>query len=406
MNRPKRVLALILAAESYVLMIALGVGGLTEVMGAPSPVLLFFEEAGFFFAFAGFPLVGWLILAKRPENRIGWVVLLVGGTLYNALGMMEITDRGFRSGTLSGVVVWLASVQNAWLPVLVIGLFVWFLVLFPDGTPTRSGWIVGRIALVVGVALGTARLLRPGPLDLSEDVVVDNAFGIDSLMWLDVFVPLGTLLLLACALFSFGSLVRRYRDAGPLVRKQVQWVVTPLGAFAVLFVTGVVLSEAQPDLRLPATIIIMSGFLVGFLGMAAGIGVAVFRYRLYEIDRIVSRTAGYGVVVAILVGVYAGSVLGLGAVARAITGESGDLVVALSTLLVAALFRPVAARVRDQVDRRFNRSRYDAARTVDAFAHRLRDEVDVVRLSNEVRGTVARVLAPRSVALWVREGGT
>jgi hypothetical protein len=152
----------------------------------------------------------------------------------------------------------------------------------------------------------------------------------------------------------------------------------------------------------------------GFLGQVAEVlstpgwfavaaGSAILRYRLYDIDRVVSRTASYAVLTVILASVYVAGVVGLGALARALTGDrAGDLVVAASTLAVAGLFGPLRRRVQALVDRRFNRARYDAQRTVEQLAHRLRDEVDLVSLETALRDAVAVSLQPAGVSLWLR----
>ena len=209
--------------------------------------------------------------------------------------------------------------------------------------------------------------------------------------WLDGLLEAAILLLAASTVTALLSLVLRYRRAQTAERKQLQWFL--LGA--VIAIAGVVAEFVHQG---PVSAVLL---LSGILALPGAIGVAVLRYRLYEIDRIASRTVSYAVVAGLLAAVYAGGVVGV----QAILPTSDNLAVAGSTLAAAALFNPLRRRVQAMVDRRFNRSRYDARRTVETFASRLSDQVDLVELHEELLSVVGRCLEPAAVSLWLRPVG-
>ncbi len=198
------------------------------------------------------------------------------------------------------------------------------------------------------------------------------------------------------------SLVVRYRRAAGIERQQYRWLTAALA-----FVVAAVVGGYIVGLLLPAageSGVVWLGAVVAFPLVPIAIGIAVLRYRLYEIDRIISRTIGWAIVTGVLAGAFALLVLGLTAVLQPFTGGN-TLAVAGSTLIVATLFAPVRGRVQRAVDRRFNRARYDAERTVAGFATRLRDDVSLERLEGNIRDVVSLTLAPTSVGLWMRERG-
>jgi predicted membrane-bound spermidine synthase len=205
---------------------------------------------------------------------------------------------------------------------------------------------------------------------------------------------------------AIASLIVRYRRAAQIERQQLKWfaavaILTGLGGAANIVTSSS--GSAAPTGTL-ATVNAVSGFMI-YVGLAllpVAIGIAILRYRLYEIDRLISRSISYGVLTAIVGGLFVGFILVFQAVLAPVT-RSNELAVAGSTLLAAALFQPLRRRVQRIVDRRFNRSRYDAERTVAAFAERLRDEVDLEQLVAEILATVRQTVEPSSVSLWLRE---
>jgi hypothetical protein len=202
-------------------------------------------------------------------------------------------------------------------------------------------------------------------------------------------------LVLACA----ASVVVRFRRAGGVERQQLKWLAFGAGQLALLLSSGLGLSRMWE--RVPQGISDLV-FGVSFAVIPVAIGVAILRYRLYEIDRLIHRTLVYGLLTALLGAVYAGLVLGLGQLFGRVGAQPRSWVVAGATLAVAALFQPARRRIQQAVDRRFNRRRYDAARTVEQFAARLRDQVDLDALSAELLAVVDQTMQPTQVSLWLR----
>ncbi len=191
----------------------------------------------------------------------------------------------------------------------------------------------------------------------------------------------------------------RFRRSRGVERQQLKWFVFAAALVAVSALSQAALAALSGPMAIPLASILL---VAGLSAYPIAIGVAVLRYRLYEIDRIISRTVTYGLLVAILAAVYATAVVGLGAAVTAVTGaQDSDLVVAASTLLAAGLFRPVGSRVQAVVDRRFNRTGYDARQAVETFARNVRDEVDLDRIRRETEQTAATAVQPTHVSVWL-----
>jgi hypothetical protein len=246
---------------------------------------------------------------------------------------------------------------------------------------------------VVWLAIATLVLntfseaFKPGRLG---EYPVDNPFGGGS--WITAVNNLGGLLMIAATLASFTSLVLRFRRSHGIERQQLKWVTTSVVLFLLTF-----LQPFTGDGNLSFTIL-----LFGLLIIASGVAVAMLRYRLYDIDVVINRALVYGSLTALLAGVYLGSVLLLQVVLESFTGGSG-LAVAASTLGTAALFGPLRSRVQGVVDRRFFRRKYDAARTLQRFGAKVRDEVDLDLLTAELRTVIAETMQPAHVSIWTRE---
>ena len=340
-----------------------------------------------------FATVGALLAWKRPENPIGWLLSAIG--LEYAVAVFSVFLAHFPRTVI--LASWLG-----FLYLLGFGLSVLVVLLFPTGTLPSRRWRPVAWAAVVGLAawvLGCAF----APTIVTTSPATPNPVGVTGPAG-DIFKVLaagGALLFVVTGLAAVLSLVFRYRRARTAERAQLRWLVYA-GALIVAAVAGSLLIGP----------IMGSGNSANNLQNALGsgalalvpvaIGIAVLRYRLYDIDRIISRTVSYGAVTAILAVVFVGTIL----VAQALLASffrGSSVAVAASTLLVAALFQPLRRRVQGVVDRRFNRARYDAERTVDAFAVRLRDEVALADVDVAIRAVVAETVAPTSVGLWVRE---
>ncbi len=353
-----------------------------------------------------------VVVVLRVAHRIGWMLLAVGvvggaqsaTTMYAVVAVLTHPDT-FPAGELVGTVSELLFLP---LFVLLIGMLVLFL--FPDGHLPSSRWravtmvILGVCAvegMLFAVAPRSVALPAPGGVSLSYD----NPLALDFLG--DFGRLVGSLNALAAIylplfLLALASLVARYRRGRNEVRRQILWLGLVAGlsvGLQVVASTGQLVCGCASS---PVTIVaqLAEGAVV-LLGIPSAITVAIMKYRLYEIDRILNRALVYGVLTIILSAVYLVSVLLLQLAPSAISPRS-DVAVAASTLAAAALFRPARRRIQDAVDRRFYRSRYDATSTLDAFAAQLRHEVDLDSVARDLRTAVDKTWQPSHVSLWLR----
>ncbi len=343
-----------------------------------------------------FLVAGHAIASRQPTNPIGW--LFIGGGVSAAVSKLAGAYADFWLSTGDGPRIpgQAAAVytQVSWVPfVLVPATFL--LLLFPDGRLLSRRWRPVAWCAVVGIAgLVVTTVLKPGPLE--DHPGYRNPFGVDNAFLTAVEGP-GYLVLLIGLVGSPVSLVLRFRRARGVQREQMKWIALA-GAIAAVTIPSAILAYEIPG----ATATVRDGaIMLSVLGLPAATTVAVLRYRLYDIDVVINRTLVYGSLTATLAGVYVGSVLLLQLALSGLTEGSG-LAVAASTLAVAALFRPVRARIQQTVDRRFFRSRYDASQTVEAFGARLRDEVDLAALSADLQAVAKETMRPAHVSLWLR----
>ena len=338
-----------------------------------------------------FTTLGALILARTDGNRVGWVVSITGLALLASGVASYFAERGDLIAEALGGALWLS-----WF--FLIGLLVFW---FPTGQPVSPRWRwVGWMGFVAeGLSLtylvseqlcvetseeGGCRAWADNPIGISG--VPNPEFG--ALSGPTLGLGLGFVLLAAI------SLVVRYVRARGVERLQVKWFV-----FAVVFVIVLLVTEdiIGSTFGIPEEI---GSYIFGLavLTLPVAVSVSVLRYRLFEIDRIVSRTVSYTLVVVLLAAVYVGGVTWL----SSLLPDQSRLVVAATTLAVAALFNPLRRRVQDLVDRRFNRSRYDTQRVMDRFAVSLRDQVDSTEVVSGWVGVVAETMQPAAVGIWLR----
>jgi hypothetical protein len=354
-------------------------------------------------------VVGAILVRKRPANVVGW--LLVGCGSGMALATTASTYADVSLGGAHGTLptdVRLALIGNP-LSTVAAGFGLILLpLLFPDGSALSPRW---RWVVRVALAAMAASVLT-GPFAESdlrafpdEEAVAlgPNPFAAwpgASPLRAVALIAFVTLLLLVPV--SFASLVQRHRRGTLAERLQIRWVVSAAGAFvvsAVLLGSELLLGLGLPELFWDALL----GFTFALIPVS--IGVAILRYHLYELDRVISRVVSYAILTLALVSVYAVGVVGLGTAWRAMAGGGGDLAVAASTLAVAALFGPLRRRLQAMVDHRFNRARYDAQDAIERFGQRTRDEVDLAALDADLRAVVSEHLQPVGVGLWLRGGG-
>jgi hypothetical protein len=336
---------------------------------------------------AGIPVVGALIAARLPGNPYGWLWCGVG----LAYGVNDLAGPLARALDWPLWVVW---VLEGWGFVCLIGLFVFVFLLFPTGRlPTRRwGWLA-RVDVVITLLLFIAVPLIADPDDPATATpwAVQGAVG-SRLEGAAIGGVYGLFGLVFVAMFA---LVLRFRRAGAVERRQLTWFLYATVVNAVFLALDSVLGV------LPPTLLVQVVSAASFALLPLAVGVAVFRYRLYEIDRIVSRTVSYGLLSAALIGLYLLVVAFLRPLLEPLTGSSA-LAVAASTLAVAAAFNPARRRLQAAVDQRFDRARYDAARAVEAFAARLRTQVDLDEITVSLCDTVTATVAPGRVAVWLR----
>jgi hypothetical protein len=347
-------------------------------------------------AFTAFMLVGAVIVAHRPGNAVGWIFSAIG--LLSSAGVLAMEYAEFayvtRPGSLPGAAL-AAWFSWWWLPILGL-IFVFTPLLFPTGRLPSSRWrpvaVTGGLAIAAVTVLGA---VQPTLKLQNEEFFIPNPVGLAG-------APdpedgaLGAVLLgvlVGCMVASVVSVVLRLRRSSGVERQQLKWFTY---AAALMLVANVVTFTVLPE---GVASDVLFGLSIALVPIAAG--VAILRHRLYDIDRLINRTLVYAALTAVLGTVYAGAVLVLGLVGG-VGGELPSWAVAGATLAVATLFQPARRRIQAVVDRRFNRRRYDAARTVEAFSARLRDEVDLDTLSAELLAGVEQTMEPTTMSLWLR----
>ncbi|MBA3413353.1 MAG: hypothetical protein H0T09_06645 [Actinobacteria bacterium] len=383
---------------------ALGLTGLVLLAATPRSTIplgsLPEETVGYFVMQLAFAIVGALVARRRPENSIGWVlgaVALASSVQFASIGYGLYGLYGTTALPAPEIALWIYS----WAGVTVALFGVWIVFTFPDGRllTRRAGAGFGILALG-GVLVIVSFMFRPGPLLYLPRVV--NPLGRPQLAEpLETAGVVGAALFVVAFLLGTATIRERYASARGTERQQLKWF---LGGLVLL---GLVMIPALPfALELAGgPVVRYSARLAAALALTAvpiSIGIAILRYRLYDIDVLINRTLVYGALSATLLATYVLSVLALSALLRPLTGSS-DLAVAGSTLAVVAAFGPLRARIQRAVDHRFSRSRYDAARTLDAFSVRLRDEVDLDAVRADLLGAVHDTVRPAHASVWLRD---
>jgi hypothetical protein len=339
---------------------------------------------------------GAVLASRRPRHPVGWL-LLTFGLVPQALSAAAEGYARYgllaRPGTLPGAEQLAALASATFVPGLSLICFI--LLLTPTGSLPSPRWRwFARVAAVLPVAFLAAWLLAVPQLDLDSPLAsVHNPFAVPGLAGAGMAVagvasPAVALTMAVAA----ASLVRRFRRSRGSERQQLRWL-----ALAAALAPPVVLVTAAAIVN---DNLVLAGWAIGlYLALLPlAIGAAIARYRLYDLDRIISRTLAYGLLTVLLGLGYAAVVLGLGR----LLPDSSSLVVAAATLAAAAVFQPARRRIQRVVDRRFNRRRYDAARTIEAFSARLRDQVDLDTLSGELLRVIEQTMQPTRASLWLR----
>jgi hypothetical protein len=350
-------------------------------------------------AFTPFGVVGFVVAWRKPRNPLGWCLLglAVAALLSDDGSLYAIAAYRVRPGTLP--LAWVAMLaQPGWAIVIVLlGLAV---LIFPDGTLPSARL---RPVLWLYLAMGLAWMVSA--YVLTVDAIVRHGIRVDSggnllaldngpasPAWWNVLQEVLFVALALSLLVSLAGQVASYRRSSGERRQQLKWL---LGGFAVGLASALVLVALEHRTG-GWSVVAQVATVALFLAVPVSMGVAIMKYRLYDIDRVLSRTLAYAIVTGLLVGIYAGLVL----LAQQVLGFSSPVAVAASTLAAAALFNPVRRRVQHAVDRRFNRARYNADQTVTEFAARLQDAVDLDTVRQDLTGVVHAALEPAHVTVW------
>jgi hypothetical protein len=361
------------------------------------------EQALAVAGFVGVPVVGGLIASRRPANPYGWVWLGLGMTLaLMQFGQVYATYALIvEPGSLPAArTVAVVLGQQGW--VASITIFPFLLLLFPDGRLPSPRWkVVAWVVALVGAPLLILGAFMPGEGGMAP---VENPIGIEAAMveTISAIIDPGIIVIFAAIVLSALSLVFRYRRASGIQRQQIKWFAYAAalnGSLIAMDVFG--LSELLLGYAFGYWLWVLLGY-VGFASLYAAVGIAILKYRLYDIDVLINRTLVYGALTVLLAAVYVGSIVLLQAGFRVLTGQDSQLAVVASTLVIAALFNPLRRRVQAFVDRRFYRSKYDAAKTLAAFSAKLREETDLDALNAELVGVVGETMQPAHVSLWLR----
>jgi hypothetical protein len=350
-----------------------------------------------------FAIVGALLASRRPHNPLGWLFLAIGtgATFGNAAQGYADLALVQRPGSLP------AGIWAAWYGSLAwpcsMALILFLPILFPDGKVARRwlkpflwGGIAGWVSLFITFAF------EPGPLDMGprEDPMI-NPMGIEALEPVSlVFVILLFLLPTMLVMGLFSLTLRAVRSSG-VERQQLKWLAFGTAGFALLFMGQPLLTSFLGERSAAAARWGNVLFGLAVMMLPISMGIAIARYRLYDLGRIVNRAVVYASLTVVLAGIYLVGVTVIRSGLAPVTGDS-DIAVAASTLAVAALFRPARKRIQAFIDHRFYRRKYNATRTVDDFSAKLRDEIDLTTLNDELVGVVHQTMHPTHVSVWLR----
>lgn len=343
---------------------------------------------------------GALLAYKRPENAVGWLFCVAGlafalataGEVYAVTPLIQGSDHD-----LTYFVAWVTS----WIWVLFLGVICFSILLFPSGHLPSPRWKLRARLMAAAFVFGAFGFaLTPGSLN-NMPSSIQNRYGLPPGSAADLFVNAGMLAFLAALLTAAVAVVQRYRSSHGQQRQQMKLFVlaaAAMGLSMVLVVLSALFGPTIGDLAEMASILSM-------LSIPVAMTVAILRYRLFDIDVIINRALVYAALSGVLALVYLGAVVLLQQLLSPVTADF-DAAIAASTLAVAALFRPLRARIQTFIDRRFYRSRYDAADTLADFAGRLRDQVDLEMLTGELLAAATATFQAAHVSLWLREART
>jgi hypothetical protein len=343
--------------------------------------------------------IGFLVARRQPRNPLGWLFLVIAIFLFVPTVGGDYAYLNYELGHHLPFAAAGLAVDGLWSEGL--ALFIVVILLFPDGSlPSRLWrwalrvWVAAFAVLLIGLAVATGGALAAHPVQVDTTgglTAVDNPTG-----WFAVIIHGSLVVLLALSVAFIGRQVLSWRRSSGERRQQLKWLASGAAVSIVGLVFAIIFATSSGSITTVAQWIGTFAWF-GLAALPVSIGVAILRYRLYEIDRIISRTLAYALVTGLLVGVFAGLVL----LTTDVLSLSSPVAVAASTLAAAALFNPLRQRVQRVVDRRFNRTRYNADRTVAVFAAGLKDAMDVAAVRDDLTTVVQQTLEPAHVSLWI-----
>jgi hypothetical protein len=353
-----------------------------------------------------FAIVAALIVAHQPRNALGWVMMVPVGLYVVGGPIASYIESLAPSSPEPTLPILLMAWFNGWNWLLLIIPLLLILLLFPNGQPPTPRWRWVGVAAIVWAALFVLLtvLLRQINAATTPNLVLDNPIGVlgeetvERLRLIGVWIVGLLALVVVCAV----ALFVRYRRASATEREQIKWLLYACALFMVVYVGGFV--SGLGDTASVVGYIWDVFFGLSVIALPAAIGIAILRYRLYDIDVVINRTLVYGLLTAILVGIYFGGVTATQALLRNLIGQEQlpQLVIVASTLLIAALFNPLRRGIQAFIDRSFYRKKYDAAKTLEGFSKKLRDETDLEALRGDLVGVVRETMQPAHVSVWLR----
>ena len=348
-----------------------------------------------------FGVVGALILSRQARNRIGWLLMVIALSIAVGGTLLVYLAQAMSSAAAPTLLTYLLMWLNGWTWWLLLGPLLLILLLFPTGQwlSPRWRWVAGMIALLFLTFIGVITL-SPEWQDLTSGNTFPNPLGVNVLpadFTFEMIEAPWFMTLVSTAALCVLSVLIRYRRSGVVEREQLKWFLSACAFFIAAYATSGFSSigEDQPN---------WAGVWLNlaFILLPVSIGIAILRYHLFDIDIIIRKTLVYSVLTALLALIYFGGVVLVQQLTRSITGESSDVAIAVSTLIIAALFFPLRRRVQNAIDRRFYRRKYDAAKTLAAFSATVRDEVELDKLTAELINVVNETMQPASVSLWLK----
>jgi hypothetical protein len=354
-----------------------------------------------------FSLLGALIVSRQPGNLVGWLLFLPA-LIYLPFPGEEYILTFASAPSNPPAKLLLAMWFSTWGWLLLIFPLLFIPVLFPTGRPPSPRW---RWVLIAGLGMCALFLLLAtfsnsfSTVDYGLDWSIANPIGFISVgdkFWTYFSLP-WTIGLMALTLLSVSSLFVRYRRAAAIERQQIKWLLYACGLFAAFYVGMGIANVINPETSANTSAVADTLFALSILAIPAAIAIAILRYRLWDIDVIIRRTLVYGALTVTLATVYFGLVTLLQAIISSISNQQSPISNVLSTLAIAALFTPLRKRIQSDIDRRFFRKKYDAQKTLDAFAARARDEVELEKLTGYLVEVVQETMQPQMVDIWLKE---